>query len=118
MRGRTDLEFPSGEGACAAWVYRPDTAGWRPGPCVVMGHGFSLTGHDGMSAYAERLATAGATVLAFDHRHLGDSVGQPRQRFRKAAQRKDWRGPVRAARGLDGVDPARIVLWGFSFGVR
>jgi dienelactone hydrolase len=81
-----------------------------------MGHGFSLTRHDGLPAYAERLAAAGATVVVFDHRHLGDSPGEPRQRFRKPAQREDWRSAVTAARALDGVDPAQIVLWGFSFG--
>lgn len=116
MGERSDLEFPSGQGFCAAWVYRPGAARSRPGPCVVMGHGFSLTRHDGLPAYAERLAAAGATVLVFDHRHLGDSPGEPRQRFRKPAQREDWRAAVQAARRLDGVDPAQIVLWGFSFG--
>ena len=116
MGERSDLEFPSGEGSCVAWVYQPGAARSRPGPCVVMGHGFSLTRHDGLPAYAELLAAAGATVLVFDHRHLGDSPGEPRQRFRKPAQREDWRSAVAAARALDGVDPAQIVLWGFSFG--
>ena len=27
----------------------------------------------------------------FDHRHLGDSENEPRQRFRKAEQLTDWR---------------------------
>jgi dienelactone hydrolase len=80
-----------------------------------MAHGFSLTRHDGLPPYAERLAAAGASVLVFDHRYLGDSGGEPRQRFRKSAQREDWRAAVRHARGLSGVDPGRIVLWGFSF---
>ncbi len=116
MGERIDLEFPSGQGSCAAWVYRPDADRSRPGPAVVMGHGFSLTRHDGLPAYAERLAAAGATVVVFDHRHLGDSPGEPRQRFRKSMQREDWRSAVRAARSLEGVDPAQIILWGFSFG--
>ena len=80
-----------------------------------MAHGFSLTRHDGLPAYAERLADAGAAVLVFDHRYLGDSGGMPRQRFRTAAQMQDWRSAVAYARGLDGVDAERIVLWGFSF---
>ncbi len=80
-----------------------------------MAHGFSLTRHDGLPAYAERLAAAGAAVLVFDHRYLGDSGGVPRQRFRTLAQRQDWRAAVEFARRLDGVDPSRIVLWGFSF---
>jgi uncharacterized protein len=109
---RTELRFPSGGEECAAWLYR---AAGEPGPCVVMAHGFSLTRHDGLPAYAERLAAAGANVLVFDHRHLGDSGGLPRQRFRKAAQLQDWRSAVAFARGLEGIDECRIVLWGFSF---
>jgi pimeloyl-ACP methyl ester carboxylesterase len=80
-----------------------------------MAHGFSLTRHDGLAPYAEGLASAGAAVLVFDHRHLGDSGGEPRQRFRKREQLADWRAAVAVARGLQGVDPAQIVLWGFSF---
>jgi dienelactone hydrolase len=80
-----------------------------------MAHGFSLTRHDGLPAYAEQLAAAGAAVLVFDHRYLGDSGGEPRQRFRTSAQREDWRAAVRFARGLERVDPQRVVLWGFSF---
>jgi uncharacterized protein len=80
-----------------------------------MAHGFSLTRHDGLPSYAERLAEAGAAVLVFDHRYLGDSGGEPRQRFRKREQLADWRAAVSFARRLDGVDSERIVLWGFSF---
>lgn len=80
-----------------------------------MAHGFSLTRHDGLPPYAERLAEAGAAALVFDHRHLGDSGGEPRQRFRTREQREDWRSAVSFARSLDRVDPERIVLWGFSF---
>ncbi len=80
-----------------------------------MAHGFSLTRHDGLVAYAERLAAAGAAVLVFDHRYLGDSGGEPRQRFRKREQLTDWRSAVTFARGRENVDPQRIVLWGFSF---
>ena len=54
-------------------------------------------------------------MLVFDHRYLGDSGGEPRQRFRKRDQLQDWRSAVSFARTLDGIDPERIVLWGFSF---
>jgi pimeloyl-ACP methyl ester carboxylesterase len=82
-----------------------------------MAHGFSLTRHDGLAPYAERLAAAGVAVLVFDHRYLGDSPGEPRQRFRTSEQLEDWRAAVACARGLQGVDPERVALWGFSFGV-
>jgi len=110
---RDEITFPSGSASCAAWLYRP--AAEQPTPCVVMAHGFSLTRHDGLAAYAQRFSDAGAAVIVFDHRYLGDSGGEPRQRFRKGAQRADWRAAVARARTLDGVDPERIVLWGFSF---
>ena len=97
-------------GELAAWVYRPATAS---DTCVVMAHGFSLTRHDGLEPFAEAFAGAGANVVCFDHRYLGDSGGQPRQRFRAADQLADWRAAIDYARGLDGV--TRIVLWGYSF---
>jgi pimeloyl-ACP methyl ester carboxylesterase len=113
---RTDLNFPSAGDQCAAWLYRPAEEEQNGAiPCVVMAHGFSLTRHDGLAGYAERLAGAGAAVLVFDHRYLGDSGGTPRQRFRKAAQLQDWRAAVAYARSIEGVDPDRIILWGFSF---
>jgi uncharacterized protein len=80
-----------------------------------MAHGFSLTRHDGLAPYAERLAEAGIAALVFDHRYLGDSGGEPRQRFRKRDQLQDLRSAVSFARTLDGVDAEQIALWGFSF---
>src|SRR5690606_34007710 len=67
-------------------------------PCVVMSHGFSLTRHDGLAPFAEALAAAGSHVLVFDPRHLGDSGGTPRQRFRITLQREDWQAAVAHAR--------------------
>jgi dienelactone hydrolase len=120
MFKREDADFQVGGTNCAAWLYRPDSAPVSAAtetgaPCIVMAHGFSLTRHDGLDAYAERFADAGAAALAFDHRYLGDSGGVPRQRFRKRAQLEDWRAAIEYARGLPGIDPERIVLWGYSF---
>jgi dienelactone hydrolase len=79
-----------------------------------MANGFSLTRHDGLDAYARAFAGVGAAVLCFDHRHLGGSGGQPRGLVRIGRQLADWRAAIDVARTLDGVDPARIVTWGFS----
>lgn len=78
-----------------------------------MAHGFSLTRHDGLEPFAEAFAAAGATVVCFDHRYLGDSGGEPRQRFRASHQLADWRSAIDFARELDGV--TNVVLWGYSF---
>lgn len=110
---RSDLAFPSGGDEVAAWHYAP--AGNAPAPVIVMAHGFSMTRHDGLPTYAEAFAAAGHHVLVFDHRNLGDSGGEKRQRFRAGEQRADWKAAVAHARTLPGVDPAKVVLWGYSF---
>lgn len=111
---RDDVTIPSGNSYLAAWVYRPDPAN-ASGTCVVMAHGFSLTRHDGLDRFAETFRNAGATVVVFDYRYLGDSGGEPRLRFRKKEQIADWQAAVAFARRLDSVDPDRVALWGYSF---
>lgn len=108
-----EVRFASADGECAAWLTRPP-ASRSAVPCVVMGNGATLTRHDGLPAYAERFTAAGAAALAFDYRHFGDSPGEPRQQLRIRAQRCDLQAAVAFARGQDGIDPDRIVLWGFS----
>jgi pimeloyl-ACP methyl ester carboxylesterase len=110
---RSDVTFFSAGVRCAAWLYRPANNGGDV-PCVVMAHGFGLTRRDNLSVYAEVLARAGVAVLAYDHRHLGDSEGQPRQRIRMYEQLGDRLAAIAFARTLDGIDPDRIIVWGFS----
>jgi pimeloyl-ACP methyl ester carboxylesterase len=111
---RADVEFTSGGLQCAAWLYRPDEPAGDV-PCVVMAHGMSLTRHDGLDRYAKIFAVAGVAVLVYDHRYLGDSEGEPRQRIQLTRQVQDRRSAVAFARTVDGVDPDRVVVWGYSF---
>ncbi len=110
---RTDVTFLSGNTRCAAWLYRPANNNGNV-PCVVMAHGFGLTRADGLAPYAEALSQAGAAVLVYDHRYLGDSEGEPRQRIRMAEQLQDRLAAIVFARTLDGVDHDRIIMWGYS----
>ncbi|MGH3782825.1 MAG: alpha/beta hydrolase [Pseudonocardiaceae bacterium] len=113
---RSDARFSSGRDYCAAWLYWPAAEiSDQTVSCVVMAHGFSVTRHDGLPYIAERFAQAGYAVLLFDYRYFGESGGQPRQRFWISAQLDDWRNAIAFARGQRGIDPDRIVLWGFSF---
>jgi fermentation-respiration switch protein FrsA (DUF1100 family) len=114
MPERTDVTFTSGGLSCAAWLYRPEEAE-ADAPCVVMAHGFSATREEGLADYAERFAAAGMAVLAFDYRHFGDSEGEPRQLLDIGKQHADYRAAIDYARGLGGVDPDRIALFGSSF---
>lgn len=90
-----------------------DEAGRRP--CVVLAHGFGGTVDSGLMPYAERFAAAGLDALAFDYRHFGESDGEPRQLVSVPRQLEDYAAAIAFARGLDGVDPDRIAVWGTSF---
>ncbi len=113
--GREEIRFASAGEECAAWLFRPARAD-APAPCVVMGTGLSCVRDQGLELYAERFAAAGFAALVFDYRYFGDSGGQPRCLVAGSRQRDDFRAALAAARALDGIDPGRLVLWGFSLG--
>ena len=108
------ISTPSAD-ACAATLYRPVAAADTV-PCVVMGPGGTLTQRDGIPDFAERFAAAGIAALAFDYRHWGESDGEPRRLASLPRQLADWRAVVAHARGLEGIDPKRIAVWGMSAG--
>ncbi len=116
--GRTDLDVPSHGTRLSAWHYRATTDAWTTGagrPCVVMAHGFGATKDAGLTPFAERFAAAGADVVLFDYRGFGTSDGSPRQSVDHRRHRADYRSVVDHVRGLDGIDPDRVVLWGSSY---
>jgi uncharacterized protein len=80
-----------------------------------MAHGFGGTMDSGLLPFAEAFAEAGMDVLLFDYRCFGNSTGEPRQFAWPSRHREDYKAAVEFARGLDGVDPDRMVLWGTSW---
>lgn len=115
---REDADFASDGTRCAAWLYTPpkSTLNNDAGlPCVVMAHGLGGVRNAGLEPYAEAFARAGLAVLLFDYRHFGGSDGEPREHIVVAKQQADWHAAVAHARGLAGVDAARIGIWGSSF---
>ena len=114
----TDVSFPSHGETCVArhLAGQGDAfASERGRPCVVMAHGVGLTKDSGLIPFAEAFAEAGLDVLLFDYRCFGESSGEPRQLAWPPRHREDYRAAVAFARGLDGVDAERIVLWGTSW---
>jgi pimeloyl-ACP methyl ester carboxylesterase len=118
----SQVQFDSGGVSCRGVYLAGDSAaaddefvdrGLRP--CVVLGHGFSGTVDSGLLSFAERFAQAGLGALAFDYRHFGDSDGEPRQLVSVKRQLADYAAAIAYARTLEGVDPERIALWGYSF---
>ncbi len=115
---RTNVSFPSHGETCAGWHLTGEGdafAGPRGRPCAVMAHGFGGTMDSGLLPFGEAFAEAGLDVLLFDYRCFGESTGEPRQFAWPSRHREDYKAAVEFARGLDGVDPDRIVLWGTSW---
>lgn len=111
------LFFPSGREQCEAWLYRPQ--GLKPGerrPIVVIAHGLGGVKALRLAAFAERFCAAGYLCLVFDYRYFGGSTGTPRELLDIPAQLADWRAAVSHARTLPEADPARVIVWGTSFG--
>lgn len=106
---REKVRFASGDTSCAAW-YHPGTNGG----CVIMAGGTAVTKEPASDLFGRRFNDAGFAVLAFDHRHFGESGGTPRQIVRFGEQRADWQAAIDFAAGLPDVDPGGISLWGFS----
>jgi quorum-quenching protein AidA len=111
---RTRVSFDSGGVRLVGYLHYPADATGKVA-CVALGHGFSGT-QDRLFDNAERFAKAGFAALTFDYRSFGESGGKPRQLVGIEDQLEDWRAAIRFARGLEGVDPDRIALWGSSLG--
>lgn len=79
-----------------------------------MAHGLGGTRDAGLEPYALKFANAGCMVLVFDYRHFGASDGEPRQLCSVKKQLQDWTSATNYVRSLQGADPEKIALWGFS----
>lgn len=116
MIEQTRVRFDSGGTACVGYLYRSAGAGTLR-PCVVLAAGFAGTQDTpSIQATARAFAAADLAALTFDYRNFGESEGIPRQVIEIKRQHDDIRAAVRFARGLAGIDPERVALWGTSLG--
>ena len=80
-----------------------------------MAHGFSGV-KEQIDHYAASFATAGFTVLVYDHRGFGASAGMPRLEVDAERQLSDWRDAITFLLARPEVDAdAGVGLWGSSF---
>jgi hypothetical protein len=113
---RSDVEFEgAGDVALRGWYYRPGASSGIPVPGVVLAHGFSAVKEMALDRFAEVFASAGLAVLVYDHRNLGASGGEPRQRIDPWAQIRDYRRALDWLGAQPEVDGDRLGVWGSSF---
>lgn len=83
-------------------------------PGIVMAHGFSGV-KEQIDHYAAVFATAGFSVVCFDHRGFGASEGTPRLEVDAERQIADWRDVLTFAESLPEIDAENgLGLWGSS----
>jgi len=84
-------------------------------PVIVLCHGFTGVRSMILGDYAKVFASAGFIALTFDYRGYGGSEGT-RRRLIPLEQIDDIRNAISFVETLPEADPARIGLWGTSFG--
>lgn len=114
MSERRDIEFEAHGGTLLrGWLYLPSGPPTTPG--VVMAHGLSAVKEMALDRYAEVFCDTGMAVLVYDHRNLGASDGEPRQKLNPWAQARDYRYAITWLGNQPEVDADRIAIWGSSY---
>jgi fermentation-respiration switch protein FrsA (DUF1100 family) len=107
------VEFKAGGTTLRGDVRRPANSAGKLCPAVVLTHGLSGV-KEFCEPYASALTAAGFITLSYDHFGFGASDGEPRLEIDCWRQAWDQLDAVTFIRGLDGVDPERVGLWGTS----
>lgn len=110
----TDLHIdaPGGDHIHAWFVPPPQQT--FPAPLLVFCHGSATTINQMIDTLRPIAARADAGLLLFSYRGYGRS--SPREKVTRSVTIEDTHCVVDAAMNLPGVDPARIVLFGYSLG--
>ena len=112
---RENLNIKVGSDFVKAWLYLPKNH-QHPVPCVILSNGFGGIKDGLLEKYALRYAQEGMASINFDYRYFGESSGEPRQYYNKAAQLEDLRGMIAYARSRKEIDGNKIAIFGTSGG--
>jgi uncharacterized protein len=114
---RSPVRFRSGDLTLAGHLYRPSRLSESERtPAVALCGPFSSVKEQTLPHYAERLADAGYTALAFDPRNFGESEGEPRFHYDPNQVIEDYASAVSYLLTRADVDPDRVALVGVCMG--
>lgn len=108
-----DAVFFSGGETLAATLHVPDNDGACP--VIILCNGFGGIKDLMLPAIADHFVGRGMAALRFDHRGFGESTGT-KWHLLPMEQVEDIRNALTWASGHPRVDPARVGLYGTSFG--
>jgi uncharacterized protein len=104
------------DGLDIAGHLRVPTGDGGPHPGIVFTGPLSGVKEQVVGTYADRLAEAGYVTLAFDHRHFGESGGEPRQHEDPAGKLADLRDALSWLAARPEVDGERVGVCGVCLG--
>jgi fermentation-respiration switch protein FrsA (DUF1100 family) len=98
-------------------LFRPQNAEQEISlPAVLVAGAMTGVKEQVAGSYAERIAKDGFVTLALDHRHFGESEGEPRQHEDPAKKIEDFKNAVSFISTIKGIDRERIGACGISMG--
>jgi dipeptidyl aminopeptidase/acylaminoacyl peptidase len=113
---KQDIEFYSEGSLIKGHLYLPGDIEEKENlPAIVLCHGFAGVKELLLPAYAEAFSENGFAALTFDYRGFGESEGEA-GKLSPRLQIVDIRGAITYMQSLKEVDPAKIGLWGTSYG--
>ena len=86
-------------------------------PAVIVGGPMTSVKEQVTGAYAKALADRGIAALCLDHRHYGESEGEPRQYEYYPHKIEDLRAGIDVLAAHDAIDPQRLGAAGVCLGV-
>ena len=111
-----DLErvaFPSCGVTLRGVLLRPRVP--EPTAAIAIAPGMSGVKEGSIMKFADRFASAGMAVLAYDNINFGESDGQPRQEADPMLQRRGYRDAITYLALRNDIDASRIGVFGTSY---